>query len=101
MEGMGPRIGNGQLDELGRGPADKAHGRAHTLLSILPELEAACGDLEDEIGELDQELERLMGEMQAIVGSLSDLRYGKFALQVGGGEVRDDVLEGLKGLRDR
>jgi centromere-localized protein 2 len=75
-------------------------GKAHTLASILPEMEGACEDLEAEIAELDGEAERIMQEMQGIVGGLSDLRYGKFAQPVGGGEVREEVLEGLKGLRD-
>jgi len=75
-------------------------GKAHTLTSILPEMEDACEDLEAEIAELDEEAERVMQEMQGIVGGLSDLRYGKFAQPVGGGEVREEVLEGLQELRE-
>ena len=41
-----------------------------------------------------------MREMQGTVGGLSDLRYGRLAAPVGGDGVREEVLEGLKGLRE-
>jgi len=74
--------------------------KAHTLSSILPEMEDACEDLEAEIAELEKEAEGIFRAIQGTVGGLSDLRYGKFALPVGGGEIAEDVLEGLKGLRE-
>lgn len=89
-------VGVKMQDTTGAGTS----GKAHTLTSILPEMEDACVGLEAEIAVLDGETERIMQEMQAIVGGLSDLRYGKLAQPVGGGEVREEVLEGLKGLRE-
>jgi centromere-localized protein 2 len=84
-------------------PTGNANGmgkQPHTLASILPEMEAACAELEAEMKELDEEEERLLQEVQGTIGGLSDLRYGKFAPIIGGGEVRDEVLERLKGLRE-
>ena len=40
-----------------------------------------------------------MRETQGTVGGLSDLRYGRFAAPVGDDGVREEVLEGLMGLR--
>ncbi|MCJ1395910.1 hypothetical protein MMC18_008796 [Xylographa bjoerkii] len=70
-------------------------GKLHTLASILPELNAACTDLEVEIAELEEEAGKVLSEMQVMIGGLSDLMYGKFA-----GPVREEVLRGLKRLRD-
>ncbi|MCJ1472090.1 hypothetical protein MMC13_000737 [Lambiella insularis] len=92
--------GEGGMEDL-MYPTVYARGRGkHTRASLLAEMEAACGDLEREIGELEGEADGLLGEMQAVVGGLSELRYGKLAVPVGGGEVREEVLEGLRGLRE-
>lgn len=73
--------------------------KLHTLTSIVPEMEAACTDLEAEIRELEEEAEEVLGEMKGTVGALSDLRYGRFVGLADGGEVREEVLEGLRRLR--
>lgn len=74
--------------------------RPHTLESILPALEEACGDLEAEVEELEVEAENVRQEIAATIGDLSDLRYGRFVKGPGSLDLRDEVIEGLKGLRE-
>lgn len=52
--------------------------------------------MEDEITRLDEEAEALLEKMRGMVGGLSDLRYGRLA----NGQLKDQVLEGLKRLED-
>jgi centromere-localized protein 2 len=59
-------------------------------------MEGAVEDLEDEIRRLDEEAETLLHDMMSTVGGLSDLRYGRLA----NGQLRDQVLEGLKNLEN-
>ena len=74
--------------------------RPHTLDSIVPALEQACDDVEAEVAELEAEAEKTRREIAATIGDLSDLRYGRFAKGPGGLELREEVIEGLKGLRE-
>ena len=50
---------------------------------------------------MEAEAESTLTDMKTIVGDLSDLRYGKFSRTSSAGEgLSQDVLEGLKGLRE-
>jgi centromere-localized protein 2 len=63
-------------------------------------MEAAAIDLEAEFGALEKEAEDMLEHIKMMVGDLSDLRYGKFDKQVGGDDVVEVVLEGLRGLEE-
>ncbi|KAI9739406.1 MAG: hypothetical protein M1818_005094 [Claussenomyces sp. TS43310] len=67
----------------------------HTLLSILPAIEAASQDVLLEIQALEEETKALLADVASTVGGLSDLRYGRFA----NGQAKQEVLAGLDGLK--
>lgn len=70
--------------------------KPHDLLSILPELEDAVGDVEAELRKLEEEEAALLESVKQTVGNMSDLRYGRLANP----NLRTEVLDGLEGLQD-
>jgi len=68
--------------------------KQHTLSSIIPSLESACGDLSSELQSLEDESASLLADITATVSGLSDLRYGRLA----NGQLNQEVLESLGGL---
>lgn len=64
------------------------------MASIIPSLEAACGDVSAELQSLEDEAANLLAEITATVSGLSDLRYGRLA----NGQLNHEVLESLGGL---
>ncbi len=74
---------------------------SHTLATIIPELQSACGAVETEIADMETELETVREDVRTIIGDLSDLRYGRFNKAGGGADgVGQEVLDGLKRLQD-
>ncbi len=62
-------------------------------------MEQACEDIDAEIVASEAEFEMMKEDMESTVGGLSDLRYGRFGKPIGSdGELRDEVLDGLKRL---
>ncbi|KAF2497585.1 hypothetical protein BU16DRAFT_606117 [Lophium mytilinum] len=72
---------------------------AHTIRTVVPELERASTELEAQIAAMEAESDALLAEIKSSIGDLSDLRYGRFAKTPGASEdVSHDVLVTLKRL---
>jgi centromere-localized protein 2 len=63
-------------------------------------MESAVTDLEVELKALEKEASDTLTRIKATVGDLSDLRYGRFDKPVGGEDVAEAVLEGLRNLEE-
>ena len=63
-------------------------------------MESAATDLEAELKELEREANDMLALIETTVGDLSDLRYGKFDKPIGGEDVAEAVLEGLRNLEE-
>ena len=63
-------------------------------------MESAATDLETELRALETEASDTLTRITATVGDLSDLRYGRFDKPVGGEDVAEAVLEGLRNLEE-
>ncbi|KAF6800179.1 Cnl2/NKP2 family protein [Colletotrichum sojae] len=68
----------------------------HTLISIIPEMDAAIADLEAEIQKLEAQESELRESIEQTVGTMSDLRYGRLSNP----KLREDVIQGLKSVQD-
>ncbi|KAF2803985.1 uncharacterized protein BDZ99DRAFT_398880 [Mytilinidion resinicola] len=72
---------------------------AHTIHTVVPEIERASAELESQIATMEAESDALLAEIQTSVGDLSDLRYGRFTKTPGAREdISEDVLVTLKRL---
>lgn len=75
--------------------------QAHTISSMLSELDRACSDLEKELEETQPESESVLEHVQTAVGELSDLRYGKLGTTAGSRRtVGTEVADGLRRLEE-
>lgn len=81
--------------------ANLANARAHSLQTILPDMEEALQALETEIAEIDEQKKVLLEQMKATLGGLSDLRYGTFSKPVGGsGNIAEEATNAMRMLQD-
>ncbi|KAI9717072.1 MAG: hypothetical protein M1812_005007 [Candelaria pacifica] len=71
---------------------------AHTLRSILPEMEKACSEIEAKIAGIEAGAEEVLSNLSTAVGDLSDLRYGRFNKPGAADAVGQEVLDGLRSL---
>lgn len=75
--------------------------RRYIISGILPDMEKACRSIEAEIAASEAETASLIKDIENIVGGLSDLRYGRFDKPPGSDlDLREEVLDGLKGLQE-
>lgn len=81
--------------------ADEQQREAHTINTVLPEIEQAELDLRAELGDMEREAESMRKELQATIGDLSDLRYGRFTKTPGatGGDLATEVVESLQRIQ--
>ena len=49
---------------------------------------------------MDREAKKIISDLEKTVGNLSDLRYGHFRKGVGEGDLKEEVIDGLRGLRE-
>jgi centromere-localized protein 2 len=80
--------------------SNRSQTRAHSLSSLLPDMDRACEDLESEIATLDAEVTRVSDDLETTIGDLSDLRYGKFGQAPGSNGVAEEVVNGLRRLEE-
>ncbi|KAI9697296.1 MAG: hypothetical protein M1836_004860 [Candelina mexicana] len=73
---------------------------AHTLASILPEMEKACSEIEAETTDIEAEAGEVLSNLRTTVGNLSDLRYGRFNKPGAADTVGKEVLDGLRSLEE-
>ncbi|KAF6844109.1 Cnl2/NKP2 family protein [Colletotrichum musicola] len=76
--------------------ASEASNPKHTLISIIPEMDAAIADLEAEIQKLEAQESELRESVEQTVGTMSDLRYGRLSNP----KLREDVIQGLKSVQE-
>ncbi|KAK8094049.1 hypothetical protein PG997_000734 [Apiospora hydei] len=70
--------------------------KKHTLMTILPELDAAAIDMEQEIQKLEEEEAAMLQLVKQTIGNMSDLRYGRFA----NSKLQGEVLDGLNSIQE-
>ncbi|KAK8134404.1 hypothetical protein PG984_006416 [Apiospora sp. TS-2023a] len=94
--------GEGQDDEIEIernlfGPTSSTiRPKKHTLMTILPELDAAAIDMEQEVQKLEEEEAALLQSVKQTVGNMSDLRYGRFS----NSNLQGEVLDGLNSIQE-
>jgi centromere-localized protein 2 len=74
---------------------------AHTVESLIPEMEQASEDMEEEVAEMEKEAQIILADIQTTIGDLSDLRYGRFSKTPGatGCDLSTEVLESLRRIQ--
>ncbi|EAS36115.3 centromere-localized protein 2 [Coccidioides immitis RS] len=82
-------------------PSTTAPEDAHTLDTILPEMQRAISAVEKEIEATEKECSSILAGITTTVEELSDLRYGKLNNLPGADiTIAEDVVKGLNSLED-